>query len=63
LVQAAGGRGRAGKRLSLTNAGRSLMADAFPVWHWAKAELSRRLGDEKLRSAKQAMVELAQAAL
>ena len=32
LVHAEGGRGRAGKRLSLTNAGRRLMVDALPVW-------------------------------
>ncbi|HEX7967877.1 MAG TPA: MarR family transcriptional regulator, partial [Stellaceae bacterium] len=62
LVRAEGGRGRAGKRLSLTNSGRRLIADAFPVWDWAKSELSRRLGDEKLRSARQAMGELAEAA-
>jgi len=62
LVRAEGGRGRAGKRLSLTNSGHGLMADALPVWNWAKAELSRRLGDKKLRAARQAMAELAKAA-
>ncbi|MFM0643654.1 MarR family winged helix-turn-helix transcriptional regulator [Paraburkholderia bryophila] len=62
LVRATGGRGRAGKRLALTASGRRLMADAFPVWKMAKAELAGRMGDEKLRSARQAMAELAQAA-
>jgi DNA-binding MarR family transcriptional regulator len=62
LVRAEGGRGRAGKRLSLTSSGHGLMADALPVWNWAKAELSRRLGDTKLRTARQAMAELAKAA-
>jgi DNA-binding MarR family transcriptional regulator len=62
LVRCEGGRGRAGKRISLTSSGRRLMVDAFPVWNWAKAELSRRLGDEKLRSARRAMAELAEAA-
>ncbi|WP_084187405.1 MarR family winged helix-turn-helix transcriptional regulator [Andreprevotia chitinilytica] len=62
LVCAEGGRGRAGKRLALTTSGRQLMADAFPVWNWAKAELARRLGDEQLRSTRQAMEALAKAA-
>ncbi|WCM18377.1 MarR family winged helix-turn-helix transcriptional regulator [Paraburkholderia bryophila] len=62
LVRAEGGRGRAGKRLALTTSGRRLVVDALPVWHWAKAELALRMGDEKLRSARQAMVELARAA-
>ncbi|MGB7196071.1 MAG: MarR family winged helix-turn-helix transcriptional regulator [Collimonas pratensis] len=62
LVNAQGGRGRAGKRLALTPSGRRLLADAFPLWHWAKVELARRMGDEKLASARQAMAELAKAA-
>ncbi|MGG1948778.1 MarR family winged helix-turn-helix transcriptional regulator [Trinickia sp. NRRL B-1857] len=62
LVYAQGGRGRAGKQLALTPSGRQLVVDAFPVWSAAKAELARRIGDRKLRSARQAMVELAKAA-
>ena len=62
LVCAQGGRGRAGKRLALTTSGRQRVVDAFPVWHWAKAELARRMGDEKLGSTRQAMAELAKAA-
>ena len=62
LVRAEGGRGRAGKRLALTASGRRLVVEAFPVWDWAKAELARRMGDEKLGSARQAMAELATAA-
>jgi DNA-binding MarR family transcriptional regulator len=62
LVQAEGGRGRGGKRLTLTPSGRRVMVDAFPVWNWAKAELARRMGDENLASARQAMAELARAA-
>ena len=61
LVCAEGGRGRAGKRLALTASGRRLLLDAFPVWNWAKTELARRMGDEKLRSARQAMAELSKA--
>ncbi|WP_431018347.1 MarR family winged helix-turn-helix transcriptional regulator [Burkholderia gladioli] len=62
LVCATGGRGRAGKRLALTTSGRRLMADAFPVWKSAKAELASRMGDEHLRSARQVMADLAEAA-
>jgi DNA-binding MarR family transcriptional regulator len=62
LVRAEGGRGRAGKRLNLTRSGRRLMADAFPIWQSAKAELSRRMGDERLRAATRAMAELGKAA-
>ena len=62
LVRAEGGRGRAGKRLALTPPGRQLVIDALPVWNGAKAELARRMGDEKLRSARRAMMALAKAA-
>ncbi|AWV00650.1 MarR family transcriptional regulator [Burkholderia sp. JP2-270] len=61
LVRAEGGRGRAGKRLALTTSGRRLMAEALPVWNRAKGDLARRMGDEMLRSARQAMAELAKA--
>jgi len=62
LVHATGGRGRAGKQLILTASGRRLVADALPVWRSAKAELAGRIGDKELRSARQAMAELAEAA-
>jgi len=62
LIRADGGRGRAGKRLQLTGSGRRLVADAFPVWKSAKAELSRHMGDERLQSATLVMAELAKAA-
>lgn len=62
LISAEGGRGRAGKRLNLTRSGHRLMADAFPLWKSAKAELSRYMGDDRLRSATRAMAELAEAA-
>jgi hypothetical protein len=38
------------------------MVDALPVWNRAKEELSRRLGDENVRSIRRAMAELAEAA-
>lgn len=62
LVRATGGRGRAGKRLALTASGRQLVVDALPIWNLGKAELAGRMGDEKLRSVRQAMAELAEAA-
>jgi len=62
LVDATGGRGRAGKQLTLTASGRRLVADALPVWRSAKAELAGRMGDKELHSARQAMAELAKAA-
>lgn len=62
LVEAEGGRGRAGKRLSLTPAGLALMTEALPVWERAKASLSHRLGEAALRATRQAMMDLADAA-
>ena len=62
LVHSKGGRGRLGKQVGLTISGRKLIVDALPLWHLAKAELSSRLGKEKLRSAGKLMAELAEAA-
>lgn len=62
LVDVKGGRGRAGKQLSLTKSGQRLIFDALPVWKLAKADLSERMGDERLRLARQAMAALAEAA-
>jgi DNA-binding MarR family transcriptional regulator len=62
LVHSKGGRGRLGKQVGLTISGRKLIVDALPLWHLAKAELSRCLGKEKLRSAGKLMAELAEAA-
>ncbi|ASG22817.1 MarR family winged helix-turn-helix transcriptional regulator [Nitrospirillum viridazoti] len=58
-VYADGGRGRAGKRLSLTASGHHLLAEALPVWRQAQAELSRRLGNDQLQLVRRAMVALA----
>ena len=62
LLQIEGGRGRAGKQLCLSVAGRLLMAKALPVWKSAKTELTRQMGDQQLRSAIAAMAELKKAA-
>ncbi|MEE3622499.1 MarR family transcriptional regulator [Nitrospirillum sp. BR 11752] len=61
-VCAEGGRGRAGKRLSLTGPGHHLLAEAIPVWRRAQAELSRRLGDNDLQWVRRALAALAKAA-
>lgn len=63
LVQAEGGRGRAGKRLSLTHSGRDLMAHTLPIWESAKAELSRQMGNDQLVATTEAMTQLAKAAV
>ncbi|RVA79752.1 MarR family transcriptional regulator [Mesorhizobium sp. M7A.F.Ca.CA.001.08.2.1] len=62
VVHSKGGRGRLGKQIGLTISGRKLVVDALPLWNLAKAELSNRLGKEKLRSASKLMAELAEAA-
>ncbi|WP_426399887.1 MarR family winged helix-turn-helix transcriptional regulator [Ralstonia sp. R-29] len=62
LVCATGGRGRAGKRLTLTTLGRRLVLKALPVWNLAKTTLAAQIGDEALEMARQAMAELAKAA-
>ena len=62
LVCAEGGRGRAGKRLSLTTVGHRLLADAFPAWNAAKTALAYKLGETRLRSTTEAMAELAEKA-
>ncbi|MBV8603836.1 MAG: winged helix-turn-helix transcriptional regulator [Pelomonas sp.] len=61
LVQAVGGRGRAGKRLSLSASGQALMLEAVPVWRRARASLSRRLGQATVQATRQAMKDLADA--
>jgi DNA-binding MarR family transcriptional regulator len=62
LIRAEGGRGRAGKRLSLTSTGRRLLASALPAWRQATAELGRRLGSRNLRLTRRAIEALAKAA-
>ena len=59
LVDAEGGRGRAGKKLALTAAGRQLLSDALPIWGEAKARLVERMGGERLSAATRAMGDLA----
>ena len=62
LVRNHGGRGRAGKRLVLTDEGRRLMDEAMAAWERARARLSEVLGEEDSRVARNAMSRLAVAA-
>ena len=62
LVHSRGGKGRAGKRLALTHAGRQLMDEAMVVWERARGGLSVALGEETLSAARGGMSQLAVAA-
>lgn len=62
LVRNHGGRGRAGKRLALTDAGRRLMDASMVAWEFARARLTEALGEEASRVAGSAMSQLAAAA-
>ncbi len=59
LIDEGGGQGRGGKRLALTETGYQKMEAATAIWTEAKAELEARLGASNLRSAHQAMSDLA----
>ena len=63
LVRHHGGRGRAGKRLVLTDEGRRLMAESLVVWEGARVRLVEVLGEETSRVAGSIMSRLAIAAL
>jgi DNA-binding MarR family transcriptional regulator len=62
LVRDYGGRGRAGKRLVLTDEGRRLMDEAMAAWERARIRLAEALGEEALRVAGSGMSRLAVAA-
>lgn len=62
LVRSHGGRGRAGKRLVLTDEGRRLMAEAMAVWERAHVRLAEALGEEASRVTRSVMSQLAAAA-
>jgi DNA-binding MarR family transcriptional regulator len=62
LVRNRGGRGRAGKRLVLTDKGRRLMDASMVVWDQARARLIVALGEETSRAAASVMSQLAVAA-
>lgn len=62
LVLNRGGRGRAGKRLVLTDEGRRLVTEAMTTWERARARLVELLGEEVSRVVGSVMSRLAIAA-
>ena len=62
LVRDHGGRGRAGKRLVLTDTGSRLMAESMVAWEQARARLAETLGEETSRVAGSVMSQLSVAA-
>ncbi|HEX7815032.1 MarR family winged helix-turn-helix transcriptional regulator [Dyella sp.] len=62
LVNDHGGRGRAGKRLGLTDEGRRLMGEAMTIWERARAGLAEALGEDVSRSVGSVLSRLALAA-
>ncbi|GLQ99406.1 MarR family winged helix-turn-helix transcriptional regulator [Dyella mobilis] len=62
LVHTRGGRGRAGKRLALTDEGRRLMDESIAIWEQARSRLTEILGEEASRVAGSVMSQLAVAA-
>jgi DNA-binding MarR family transcriptional regulator len=59
IIESAGGRGRTGKRLTLTEEGWSLLEQLIPVWQSAQKALSRKTGSEQLSLATTMMRSLA----
>ncbi len=53
LVEAEGGRGRGGKRLALTRAGKKLYAEAMSIWLETNKLLTGRLGVKEAEAGRQ----------
>jgi DNA-binding MarR family transcriptional regulator len=62
LVSSEGGRGRTGRRLRVTHAGRRLIVGSMPAWRKAQADLASLLGD-RADETREALVRLEHAAL
>lgn len=62
LVSNAGGRGRGGRKLRVTEAGRTLITDSMPAWRKAQADLAALL-DGKANETRAALLRLERAAL
>ncbi len=52
LVEAEGGRGRGGKRLTLTNAGRKLAAESAVIWVKTNKRLATELGAQEAEAGR-----------
>ena len=59
IIDSAGGRGRAGKRLMLTGEGWRLLEEVIPLWQAAKEKLSHLMGSEQLSLTTEMMKRLA----
>jgi DNA-binding MarR family transcriptional regulator len=62
LAHSRGGRGRAGKRLVLTDEGRQMMEESMAAWELARIRLAEALGEEASNVAGSVMSQLAVAA-
>lgn len=62
LVNNSGGRGRGGRKLSVTDAGRALIADSMPAWRQAQSDLAALL-EGRADETREALVRLERAAL
>jgi DNA-binding MarR family transcriptional regulator len=61
LMTGEGGRGRAGKRISLTKDGRALYEEALRVWQMTNRKIARMLGPQQTEAGQQFLRELAAA--
>jgi len=62
LVSNLGGRGRGGRKLRMTEAGRALIAGSMPAWRQAQADLAALL-EGRADETREALVRLERAAL
>jgi DNA-binding MarR family transcriptional regulator len=62
LINNAGGRGRAGRKLDVTVAGQALMADGAPIWRQTQSDLTALL-DGRADRTRKALIRLERAAL
>jgi len=62
LIAAEGGRGRGGKHLSLTPAGKQLLVEAGRIWLATNRELARELGAEEAAAGRKFLLALGAAA-
>lgn len=62
LVHGEGGRGRSGKRVSLTDEGRRLLEAGQPLWEEANRNLAEAVSPRLLEAGKQFLDDLADAA-
>ncbi len=62
LVRSDGGKGRAGRRLTLTDEGKQLMEKAVPAWEEARTRLTAAMSEDALDDVRDVMHRLTAAA-